>query len=203
MDVLDGVESLVSKNLLQQREGPEGEPRFWILETIHEYARTRLEESTDHKALQREHALYFMTMAEEAEPHLVVGQEKWLDRLEGEHDNIRAALRWARDNNETEIGLRLAGALYNFWNMRSYFTEGREQLVTLLTPEGQNSETGPAGVANLHDAARAKAFAGAGVLAWNQGDYAASLYFFEQALAIQKALDNKIGMVLLSPTSVG
>src|SRR5215216_1494130 len=89
IDVLEGVESLVSKSLLQQREGRDGEPRFWMLETIHEYAREKLQESGEAEALQREHALYFMRLGEEAAPHLSgKEQQEWLDRLDDEYDNI-------------------------------------------------------------------------------------------------------------------
>src|SRR4051794_13100974 len=94
MNILEGVESLVSKSLLQQREGSDGEPRFWMLETIHEYARQKLAESGEAEVLRREHAHYFMTFAEQAEPQLAGAQQaEWLVRLEEEHDNIREALR--------------------------------------------------------------------------------------------------------------
>src|SRR5439155_375140 len=96
-DVLDRVESLVSKSLLRQEEQADGEPRFVMLETIREFARDELEESGDANALQREHACYFMELAEEAEPQLTGAQQaEWLTRLETEHDNIRTALQWTR-----------------------------------------------------------------------------------------------------------
>src|SRR5204862_4436207 len=90
--VLDGVESLVSQSLLQQREGSDGEPRFWMLETIHEYAKEKLQESGEAEELQREHACYVMALAEDAEPQVTMTskeQARWLERLEEEHDNIR------------------------------------------------------------------------------------------------------------------
>ncbi|MEP6776259.1 MAG: adenylate/guanylate cyclase domain-containing protein, partial [Chloroflexota bacterium] len=108
VDALDGAEALLLNSLLQQRERTktmdtgrvsaketEGEPRFWMLETIHEYAREKLQESGEADALHRQYALYFMTLAEEAEPHLgAAKQGEWLQRLEDEHDNLRAALDW-------------------------------------------------------------------------------------------------------------
>src|SRR5207248_9352553 len=144
-DVLDGVGSLVSKSLLQpgfpsrerEEEGQDGggrEPRFAMLETIHEYAREKLGESGEAEALQREHARYFMALAEEAEPHLRgAKQGEWLHRLEDEHDNLRAAMRWARaasegantdggDAEPEEVGLRIAGALRNFWLAHGYLS---------------------------------------------------------------------------------
>src|SRR5262249_42702626 len=148
-DVLDGVGSLLSKSLLQQREGVDGEPRFVMLETIQEYARDKLAESGEADALEREHALYFMALAEEAEPHLTgARQAEWLAGLEEEPDNLRAALRWAREGRAdsglgtggkseiepapVEVGLRIAGALLLLWLVRGYYSEGREHLAGML-----------------------------------------------------------------------
>src|SRR5207244_2749562 len=100
IDVLDGVQSLVSKSLLQEREdlGGLGEARFWMLETIHEFAREKLEESAEGNELHDRHAAYFLALAEEAGPELAGPQQgEWLARLEEEHDNMRAALNWARE----------------------------------------------------------------------------------------------------------
>jgi predicted ATPase/class 3 adenylate cyclase len=171
VDVLEGVQSLLNKSLLRQREGREEEPRLWMLETIHEYANEKLEESGEAVALRREHALYFMGLAEQVEPHLIgEAQQEWLDRLEEEYDNFRVALYWAREstsenerqrrterereretdtglevpNDEdgqagavqalpaVQIGLRIAGAIGRFWNVRGYYSEGWEQLHGLL-----------------------------------------------------------------------
>ncbi|HET7080527.1 MAG TPA: tetratricopeptide repeat protein [Chloroflexia bacterium] len=169
IDVLDGLERLVESSLLQQREGRDGEPRFWMLETIHEYAREKLAESGDAAALRREHALYFMRLAEKAGSVFWSKEtEESLNRLDEEHDNIRAALYWAmrvggangvrekktekgvkrepapavEDEDTTaeaggaaeavEIGLRIAGAVGNFWFVRGYFSEGLEYLRALL-----------------------------------------------------------------------
>jgi predicted ATPase len=86
IDVFEGVEALLSKNLLRQTAGRAGEPRFWMLETIHEYAREKLAESGEGAVLAREHARYFQRLAEEAEPHLTgKEQQVWLDRLEDEY----------------------------------------------------------------------------------------------------------------------
>jgi non-specific serine/threonine protein kinase len=153
VEVLEGVESLVEKNLLKQREGRDGEPRFWMLETLQEYAREKLVQSGAAAALEREHARYFMGLAEQAEPHLTGGgqQEKeWLGRLEEEHDNIRAALRWARADKGSaaeraegvRVGLRLAGAMGRFWEVSGYWREAREQLAGLLALEAAAQERG-------------------------------------------------------------
>ncbi|MFQ5794857.1 MAG: AAA family ATPase [Candidatus Bipolaricaulia bacterium] len=113
VDVLDGLASLVDKNLLRQEEQVEGAPRFLMLETIREYGLERLEASGEAEATQRTRADYYLALAEQAEPKLWGGPEQgeWLDRLEVEHDNLRAALAWCEQSGECEVGLRLGVAL--------------------------------------------------------------------------------------------
>ncbi|OGG56550.1 MAG: hypothetical protein A3F84_22560, partial [Candidatus Handelsmanbacteria bacterium RIFCSPLOWO2_12_FULL_64_10] len=184
VDGLDGLESLVSKSLLRQEEVA-GEPRFIMLETIQEYALERLTESGEAEAMRRQHAEYFLALAEGAETELRGPQQAlWLNRLEEEHDNLRAALRWSIERGEAEQGLRLGGALWRFWEVHGYLTEGRERLAGLLTLTGTSGRT----------AARAKALNGAGVLASRQGDYAAARALHEESLAIRRTLDDKQGI---------
>jgi predicted ATPase/class 3 adenylate cyclase len=152
IDVLDGVQSLLDKSLLVEREGSDRQPRYRMLETIQEYAEEKLKESAEAAILQREHALYIMRLAEEAEPHMTdKDQQEWLDRLEDEHDNIRAALEWASasaqvgvqaageegsdeaSNEAGEVGLRIGGALWRFWYVRGLYTEGRELLYRAIS----------------------------------------------------------------------
>jgi predicted ATPase/class 3 adenylate cyclase len=197
VDVLDGVESLVSKSLLRQEEGAGGEPRFVMLETIHEYAREKSEESGEGLQIRRRHAEYFMEMAIEAEAALRgPDQSMWLARLDADHDNMRAALRWACSGEEgsvqsgqrapVEIGLRLAGAIYRFWLICGYFTEGREQLEKLLAISG-TEEVSPS---------KAKALLRAGGLAWSQGDYTAARSVLEKSLVMYRDLSDKAGIAL-------
>ena len=127
LEVLDGMASLVDKSLLRQEEQASGEPRFRMLETIREYGLECLTASGEEPAVRRAHADYYLALAEAAEPALTgPEQATWLDRLEAEHDNLRAALRWAEESGEAEIGLRLAGAFCQFWLMRGYLREGQE-----------------------------------------------------------------------------
>jgi predicted ATPase len=94
-DALDLVASLIDKNLLKHEEGSKQAQRYVMLETIHEYAREMLEGIEESKAIHRGHALYFTELVEHTEPLLRgVQQVDWLDRLELEHDNCRAALDW-------------------------------------------------------------------------------------------------------------
>jgi predicted ATPase len=182
LEVLDGVASLVDKSLLRQQEQASGEPRFRMLETIREYGLECLTASGEEPVVRRAHADYYLALAEAAEPALTgPAQTIWLERLEVEHDNLRAALRWAEESGETEIGLRLAGALCQFWLMRGHLREGQERLARLLGLAG----------ASPYTAARAKALTRAGHLADNLSDYTAAHAFFEESLALWRKLGEK------------
>jgi tetratricopeptide (TPR) repeat protein len=131
-----------------------------MLETVHEFAREKLGQSAEAEEIKRVHAQYFLTLAEEAYPGLKgANQLEWLERLEAEHDNMRAALSWALECKEAELALRLGGALRLFWSMRGYHSEGRRWLEEALAIEVQGSPE-----------VRAMALAGVGELAWQQGD---------------------------------
>ncbi len=159
-DVFEGASSLLDKSLLRQEEGAGGEPRFVMLETIHEFANAKLEGSGEAEAVRRVHAEYFLALAEEAEPMLWGAEDAaWLERLEQEHDNMRAALHWAIEHEEGELALRVGGALRWFWYMEGYYSEGRRWLEVALGKEGPASAE-----------ARIKALAGVGFLAVDQGD---------------------------------
>src|SRR5215211_3009560 len=160
VDVLEGASSLLDNNLLRQEVVAGDEPRFVMLETIHEFALEKLEESSDAEAIKRAHAEYFLALAEEAEPGLWGAEDAaWLDRLEQEHDNMRAALSWTIEYEEAELALRLGAALRWFWYMEGYYGEGRRWLEAALGKDW--------GVAAE---ARARALEGVGWLASNQGD---------------------------------
>jgi predicted ATPase len=106
----DVLQSLVDKSLLRHT----GE-RFWMLETIREFATERLEESGETEEVRRRHAGHFLMLAEEAEPHLFQDSPEWLDRLESDLDNVRAALDGLTASGETQLVLRLTGAFNRFW----------------------------------------------------------------------------------------
>jgi tetratricopeptide (TPR) repeat protein len=163
MDAFEGISSLLDKSLIRQEEGVGGEPRFVMLETVHEFAREKLEQSGEAEEIRRVHAQYFLTLAEEAFPELRgPNQLEWLERLErleAEHDNMRAALSCAFERKEVEVALRLGGALWWFWWMRGYYSESRRWLEEALAMDGRGSPEG-----------RAMALAGTGALASAQGD---------------------------------
>jgi tetratricopeptide (TPR) repeat protein len=160
VDVFEDVSSLLDKSLLLQEEGPGGDPRFVILETVHEFAREKLDQSGEAEEIRRVHAEYFLTLAKEVYPELRgPDQLEWLERLEAEHDNMRADLTWALEHKEEELALRLGGALWWFWWMRGHNSEGRRWLEEALAMDGRVSPE-----------VRAMALAGVGDLALEQGD---------------------------------
>jgi predicted ATPase/class 3 adenylate cyclase len=160
VDVLEGISSLLDKSLLRQEEGQGAEPRLVMLETIREFALEKFDESDDIEVIKRAHADYFLALAEEAEPKLWGPEDAvWLERLEQEHDNMRAALARALEFEAAELALSLAGALRWFWNMGGYYGEGRSWLEAALAKEGGASAK-----------ARAKVLEGVGWLANQQGD---------------------------------
>jgi predicted ATPase/class 3 adenylate cyclase len=174
VDAFEGISSLLDKSLIRQEEGPGGEPRFVMLETIHEYAREKLQESAEAGEIKRAHAEYFLTLAEEAYPELKgANQLEWLERLEAEHDNMRAALSWALERKEAEVALRLGGALFAFWSVRGYQSEGRRWLQEALAMDGRGSPE-----------VRAMALAGAGWLASEQGDLDRAQEAYEEGLEL-------------------
>jgi predicted ATPase/class 3 adenylate cyclase len=124
VDALDGVSSLLDKSLLVREETSEEGSRFVMLETIHEYASEKLHESGEAAEVSRLHAEYFMAFAEEAELE-GPDQVSWMERLEADHDNFRAALSWLLQVGKAELALRIGGALWLFWRIRGHLSEGR------------------------------------------------------------------------------
>ena len=187
VDTLDGVSSLLDKSLLRQEEGLEGEPRFVILETIHEYARERLEASGEAEEIRRLHAEYFLALAEGAEPELTgPDQLACLERLEAEHDNMRAALTWSLEK-EPKTALRLAGMLAHFWEIRSDISEGSRWLEAALHQSGRPDTVTEA-------ATRAKALSGAGTFAWHRGDYDKATALHGEALELYRQVGDDSGV---------
>src|SRR5215208_1361545 len=131
-DVLAGLAALMYQSLVQRAEGGKA-PRFAMLETIRSFAVERLEASGELAAVREAHARYFLGLAEATAPHLEgPEQATWLDQLDRDHANLRAALGWVQERGDAGTGLRLAGALGLFWFMRGDLAEGRSWLSTVL-----------------------------------------------------------------------
>ena len=186
--LLDLLAHLVDKNLaVYEADEESGQGRYRLLETVRQYARDRLLESGAGHVIRGRHRDRFLAFAEEATAKLFgPEQAQWLDRLETEHDNLRAALEWclADEQGGAEAGLRLAAALQQFWWSRGHLAEGRERLAGALSRDGVQDRT----------RTRAYALSGAGLLARMQGDYAAARTLYDESLAIHKASGDKQGI---------
>jgi predicted ATPase/class 3 adenylate cyclase len=143
---LDTFQSLVEKSLVRHTDD-----RFWMYETIREFALERLEESGQADGLGRRAAEHFLALAEEAEPHSRHESDEWLDRLEAEHDNVRAALHLFEATEEHELALRLCAAFWWFWSLRGPLAEGLRRLETALRHEGSPSPARAYAVTGLAD----------------------------------------------------
>jgi predicted ATPase len=169
---LDSLASLVDKSLLRRSAD-----RFWMLETIRQFALERLGERSDVRALRHRHTLHYLALAERAEPELRgPAQRRWLERLELDQDNLRAALSWSGEAGDVDVGLRLTVALWRFWRMHNHLIEGSQVLETFLRIGG----AAPA-------ALRARALLGASRLAMDEGDVERSLAHAEEALVAARA----------------
>ncbi len=180
--ILDIVASLVDKSLLRRREQGKGEePRLAMLETIREYGLELLGASGEMKAVRKAHAVYFMELSERAGLERASDSPEWLDRLEQEHDNLRAAMHWSLEDMEgcKEIALRLGGALRTFWYSRGYLSEGLDFLERALVGSDEVEE--PMRAAALYAAAR---------LYEVRGDYDRAEPFLVQSLALYRELGN-------------
>ena len=128
IDVLDGVAMLVDQSLLRVEDGAD-EQRYVMFDAIREYAAEMLTSSGECDDIEERHSQAYLDLAEEAAPQLAgVDQRRWLDRLEREHDNLRATLMWAANRPDPELAVRVAFALWRFWQQRGYLNEARVRL---------------------------------------------------------------------------
>ncbi len=177
-DVLALLAQLVDKSLVEARvQGDEA--RYRLLETVRQYAAERREPVDLEGALERRHASFYLNLAEEAEPGLLGGeQERWLEQLEIDLDNLRAALRWLEQVGEVESQLRIAAALVRMWWIRGYVNEGRHWLGSGLASAPES--------AGIDPGVRAKALQAAGNLARMQGDANRALEYLEECLTLRR-----------------
>jgi predicted ATPase/DNA-binding XRE family transcriptional regulator len=174
-DVLSRLETLVGSSLLRVDGSTPDEVRYRMHELIRAYGVEQLAHEGEEPQVRRWHAHHFLALAEEAEGHFYGPRSAaWLDRLETEHANLLAALRWCRAQSDAGTGLRLAAALSWFWYVRGHATEGLAHLTALLAaPDSSASAT-----------ERIAALLGAGQLAQTQGDYSRARALLEQAVTL-------------------
>jgi predicted ATPase len=189
--VLDGAASLIDKSLLLQAAQEEEEPRLMMLETIREYALEALIANEELEVTREAHVHYYLILAEKAEPELVGSQQvEWLNRLEREHDNLRAALSWLLEESEInhskrEMALRLAGALLKFWDVRGHWSEGWDFLERAL-----------AGSTDVAAQVQVKALKAAGFLAYLRRDTDRAEALYQECLERCRDLGDTAGMAL-------
>jgi predicted ATPase/class 3 adenylate cyclase len=182
MDPLDLAADLVDASLVTIGEDADGEPRFGLLETVRMYALDELRSAGELHEAQRRHAEYFATIAESA-ARGVAGNEQlpWIARLSIEDDNLRAALNWSTDpDGDADIATRLGGALWHFWEISGTLTEGRRWLDRIMALD-----------APVTPEARLELLAGAGTLAWAQGDYNRATQTHARALSLSRDLNDQ------------
>ena len=177
VDVLSGLDELADQSLLRRLPDFD-EPRLLMLQVIREFAMERLQESGEADAIRNRHAAAFQALAEAAAPHLFGADRKqWLDRLEADHDNFRAAFDWAQSSGDVVRALYLGSAFWRFWQMRGHLREGRARLEAVLAMPGINE----------HPAERARALEAAGGVAHWLGDVEAEQRFYDECLAVARA----------------
>ena len=180
LDAFGTMESLVDQSLVRREDAAHGEPRFVMLETIREFALERLREARELEALRRRHAEHYLVAAEAEAPKLTQSAEAG-DRVERDHDNFRAALAWAIETDEADLGLRLGSALWRFWQQRAYLREGRGWVDRILALPSAVPRT----------AARARGLTGAAGIAYWQNDYDAAGAWYLEVEGIVRALGDR------------
>ncbi len=176
--VLDSLTNLLASSLVWRDEHADKEPRFAMLETVREYALDQLQGAGEEDAARAAHAGFFLEMMQKAEPLLWASTNmELLDRIEIEHDNLRAALTWSIDA-DPQTALRLVDGLGAFWSKRSHWSEGREWLERALAADRGGSSV-----------ARATALGRQGAIAGDQGDFEEARHYLESSLAVA----NQIG----------
>ena len=177
VDVLAGLDELAEQSLL--RRLPDLlEPRLLMLQVIREFASERLDETAESEAFRDRHAAAYQVLAESAAPHLFGAQQRlWLDRLELDKDNFRAAFDWSMSRGDAQRALSLGAALWRFWQMRGYLREGRVRLDAILAMPATHD----------HPLGRARALEAAGGIAYWQGDIDACQAYYDECLALTRA----------------
>ncbi len=175
--------SLLNKSLLNKEEQA-GATRYQMLETIREYAAEKLAASSEEQVVRTRHATTYLRLAETAEPELRKAQQaEWLNRLEADHDNLRAALQWSVSHSDPDLTLRLSGSLWTFWVTHGHLSEGQRWLAVALAAAG-----------STESAAAAKALHGAANIALQQGDYHKAQQLYEQVVQLQDKLHDQKGV---------
>jgi predicted ATPase/DNA-binding SARP family transcriptional activator len=181
---LDHLLELCDCSLITSEER-HGEMRFQMLETVRAYCAEKRTQAGESESLRMRHSAVFSQLAEDAAAHQNGAEEaRWLDRLEAEHDNLRAALDACQTLDAPEPGLRLVGSLWKFWVVRGHVLEGQRRMASVLARSEASQRTPE----------RARALYGAGYLAWYRNDYALARAFITESLAIRREIGEQRGI---------
>ena len=181
-DVLTCIEQLADHSLVVRSDGVGGEPQFTMLQTVHEFARERLDASGELPTLRAAHAAYFLGVAESAAPELRGAEQAvWIARLLMSHDNLRAALDAAIQRGDGDAAGRLSASLTLFWHRCGFFAEGRRWMERVLA------------LVDMPPGVRARVSAGLGILAAEQRDHATARAAYERSLSLYRETGNERG----------
>ena len=182
LPVLDGLQELADHSLLRQVRGSGAPPaRYAMLETIREYAAERLDAMPGADRARSAHAAAFLALVEaDGRPHAGLAKKEWLERVNAEHNNIRAAIGWYRQH-DPPAALRLAASMAAFWSLRGHHTEGRQRLGEVLALVSEPSVD------------RVGALNGAAWLAIDQGDYALASGLLGESIGLGRVLGDRVG----------
>jgi predicted ATPase/class 3 adenylate cyclase len=180
-DIVDSLDQLADQSLLRRLPDFD-EPRFLMLQTIRDFAAERLDESGEAPLVRDRHLKAFIALAQQAQQHLFGPRRKeWLDRLEEDHDNFRAALEWAVATGDAQQAMSLSGAFWRFWQMRGHIHEGRARLAPILSLP--NSGEFPK--------ERLAALEAAGGLAYWQADMQGAQRFYDECLVLTRTVGDE------------
>jgi non-specific serine/threonine protein kinase len=180
-DMLEAIGSLVAKSLVRYEGDPDCEPRYGMLETIREYGLERLAASGREAEVRSRHAAWCLAFAERAGPHAKEANvASLLEALEHEHPNLRAALTWLVAQGDGSRLLRLAAALWPFWQQHAYYAEGHAWLDVALDLAREAPATD-----------RVEALTGAGALAWYLRDVPGAMRRHEEALSLAREIGDR------------
>lgn len=187
-DILNGIRVLVESSFIIPTDEVPDEPRYRMLDTIREFAAEQLVSAGKLDIIRRRHSAYYVHLAEQAEPALQDRDQRvWYLRLEREHDNLRVALDWLLQVGDAESALRLAGAVWRFWQRHGDIREGRWWLEGALAAVEANGQ-------HIPEQVHAKALWGASWLAYHQGDYVQSRSLSAEQLALARKHGDMLGM---------
>jgi predicted ATPase/DNA-binding SARP family transcriptional activator/DNA-binding CsgD family transcriptional regulator len=191
--VLELLSRLVDKSLVVAGATGESEMRYAMLEPLRQYAQEKLKDGKDTDVVHHRHAAFFLTLAQQAAPELTgPEQTKWLERLDSEHDNLRAAISWSLEEEKVGLALPLGCALRRFWLRRGHLSEGRSWLLRLE----QQYRSLRAESCTARESMLVKVFEGTGWLAEGQGDYELAERMFQRSLRLYKRLGDEKGVAV-------